>query len=197
MSRLMPAELVLLVTAGRRCPWQAAPGTSSAVVVKGRTFVVVVASRGALGVARSRRSLSRLMPTELALPVAAAAAACRAAGAVPGYMSRTMSDRGREQQMSTWPSDGASSGSGEYETAPDSSGVMHVWHTPVRQLHRLGTSQASARSRRLRQLAAKAWKFRCGRRLPAAQCLAVRAAGDRRQLPAPLPPDCRGPDTPT
>ncbi len=70
-------------------------------------------------------------------------------------MSRTRSDRGREQQMSTWPSDGASSGSGEYETAPDSRGVTHVWHTPLRQLHRLGTSQASARSRRLPQLAAK------------------------------------------
>src|ERR1700729_3864860 len=92
-------------------------------------FVVVAASGGALGVARR--------------------------GAVPGYMSRTTSVRGREQQISTWPSDGASSGSGEYETAPDSSGVMHVWHTPVRQLHRLGTSQASARSRRLPQLAAK------------------------------------------
>ena len=42
-----------------------------------------------------------------------------------------------------------------WETAPDSSGVMHMWHTPVRQLHRVGTSQASARSRRLLQLAAK------------------------------------------
>ncbi len=31
----MPTELVLLVTAGRRRPWQAAPGTSSAVIVKG------------------------------------------------------------------------------------------------------------------------------------------------------------------
>ena len=43
-------------------------GTSSAVVVKGRTFVVVVASHSALGVARSRD--------------------------VPGYMSRTVSERG-------------------------------------------------------------------------------------------------------
>jgi len=56
-------------------------GTSSAVVVKGRTFVVVVAGHSALGVARSRD--------------------------VPGYMSRTVSERGRAQQLSTWPSDGA------------------------------------------------------------------------------------------
>ena len=35
--------------------------------------------------------------------------------------------------------------------SPDSRGVTQVWQTPVRQLHRVGTSQASARSSTLRQ----------------------------------------------
>jgi len=68
----------------------------------------------------NRRSLSRLMPTELILLGTAGCGAARGRprrlrvarqGTVPGYMSTTMSERGREQQMSTWPSDGASSGS--------------------------------------------------------------------------------------
>ena len=33
---------------------------------------------------------------------------------------------------------------------PDSRGVTQVWHTPVRQLQRVGTSQASASSSTLR-----------------------------------------------
>jgi hypothetical protein len=39
--------------------------------------------------------------------------------------------------------------------SPDSRGVTQVWHTPVRQLQRVGTSQASARSSTLRPWAAK------------------------------------------
>ena len=35
--------------------------------------------------------------------------------------------------------------------SPDSSGVTQVWQTPVRQLQRVGTSQASASSRMLRR----------------------------------------------
>jgi hypothetical protein len=62
------------------------------------------------------------------------------------YMSSTMSVVGRAQQISTCPSAGGSSGSGWQLISPDSSGVVQVWQTPVRQLHRLGTSQASARS---------------------------------------------------
>ena len=34
--------------------------------------------------------------------------------------------------------------------SPDSRGVTQVWQTPVRQLQRVGTSQASARSSTLR-----------------------------------------------
>ena len=36
--------------------------------------------------------------------------------------------------------------------SPDSSGVTQVWQTPARQLQRVGTSQASAKSRTLRWL---------------------------------------------
>jgi len=43
---------------------------------------------------------------------------------------------GWAQQISTCPSAGGSSGSGEYVTSPDSRGVLQVWQTPVRQLHR-------------------------------------------------------------
>jgi len=37
LSRPMPTELVLLVTAGRRCPWASRAGTSPAVVVRSAT----------------------------------------------------------------------------------------------------------------------------------------------------------------
>ena len=66
-----------------------------------------------------------------------------------------MSAAGRAQQMSTWPSAGSSSGSGAYVMSPDSSGVTQVWQTPVRQLQRVGTSQASARSSTLCQSSPK------------------------------------------
>ena len=36
--------------------------------------------------------------------------------------------------------------------SPESRGVMQVWQTPVRQLQRVGTSQASASSSTLRAL---------------------------------------------
>ena len=39
---------------------------------------------------------------------------------------------------------------------PESRGVVHVWQTPDRQLHRVGMSQASARSSTLRVLAVNA-----------------------------------------
>jgi hypothetical protein len=39
--------------------------------------------------------------------------------------------------------------------SPDSRGVTQVWQTPLRQLQRVGTSQASARSSTLRPWAAK------------------------------------------
>ena len=39
--------------------------------------------------------------------------------------------------------------------SPDSRGVTQVWQTPVRQLQRVGTSQASASSSTLRQAGPK------------------------------------------
>ena len=67
----------------------------------------------------------------------------------PGQRSRTMSPWGREQQISTLPSAGGSTGSGRYSTAPRMSPVSQEWHTPVRHAHRTGTSHASASSRML------------------------------------------------
>src|SRR5215471_8269735 len=71
--------------------------------------------------------------------------------ALLAYMSSTISPLGRAQQMSTSPSAGFSSGAGEYVMLPDSRGVVQVWQTPVRQLQRVGTSQASANSSMLRR----------------------------------------------
>src|SRR5579885_440586 len=64
-------------------------------------------------------------------------------------MSMTSSPRGREQQVNKLPSAGGSSGSGSYVTDPKTNPHSQVWHTPVRQDQRTGTSQASANSSRL------------------------------------------------
>src|SRR3954447_7162174 len=60
-----------------------------------------------------------------------------------------MSPRGCEQQISTLPSAGGSTGSGLYSTPPAMSVVSQLWHTPVRHDQRTGTSHASANSSRL------------------------------------------------
>src|SRR5260370_13219621 len=67
-------------------------------------------------------------------------------------MSITISSRGREQQINTFPCAGGPSGSGSYFTDPDINPHSQVWQTPARQDQRTGTSQASASSSRL-------WKF--------------------------------------
>src|SRR6516165_8485104 len=64
-------------------------------------------------------------------------------------MSITMSSRGREQQINTFPAAGGSSGSGSYATDPEINPHSQVWQTPVRHDQRTGTSQASASSSRL------------------------------------------------
>src|SRR5271170_1599468 len=64
-------------------------------------------------------------------------------------MSMTRSSRGREQQVNRLPYCGGSSGSGSYVTDPETNPHSQVWHTPVRQAQRTGTSQASASSSRL------------------------------------------------
>src|SRR5260370_9965268 len=64
-------------------------------------------------------------------------------------MPITVSSRGREQQINMFPAAGSSSGSGSYFTDPDINPHSQVWHTPVRQDQRTGTSQASASSSRL------------------------------------------------
>src|SRR5215510_9063677 len=64
-------------------------------------------------------------------------------------MSITVSSRGREQQINTFPAAGGSSGSGSYFTDPEISPHSQVWQTPVRQDQRTGTSQASASSSKL------------------------------------------------
>src|SRR5215475_10087691 len=64
-------------------------------------------------------------------------------------MSITVSSRGREQQINTFPAAGGSSGSGSYFTDPEINPHSQAWQTPVRQDQRTGTSQASASSNRL------------------------------------------------
>src|SRR5262249_40870119 len=61
-------------------------------------------------------------------------------------MSITTSSWGREQQINRFPAAGGSSGSGSYFTDPEINPHSQVWHTPVRQDQRTGTSQASASS---------------------------------------------------
>src|SRR5215467_10117274 len=61
----------------------------------------------------------------------------------------TVSPAGCEQQMSTLPSAGLSSGSGLYATDPETNPLSQLWQTPVRHAQRTGTSHASASSRRL------------------------------------------------
>lgn len=64
-----------------------------------------------------------------------------------GQRSRMRSVRGCAQQTRAVPGVGSSRGSGRYRTVPESTEVWQVWQTPVRQDQRVGTSQASARSR--------------------------------------------------
>ena len=64
------------------------------------------------------------------------------------HKSMTTSPSGCEQQINTLPSAGMSIGSGRYLTVPATRLVSHVWQTPVRQDHRVGTSHASASSSR-------------------------------------------------
>src|SRR5215217_8088895 len=67
----------------------------------------------------------------------------------PSHRSMTTPSVGRALQINTFPSAGGSSGSGSYWMAPDSMAVSQVWHTPVRQDQRVGTSHASANSSKL------------------------------------------------
>ena len=53
---------------------------------------------------------------------------------------------GRAEQMSSSSSPGGSSGGVPYDADPDSTAVTHVWQTPVRHDHCVGTSHASASS---------------------------------------------------
>src|SRR5580704_13631705 len=70
-------------------------------------------------------------------------------------MSITRSSWGREQQINRFPAAGGSSGSGSYFTDPEIKPHSQVWQTPVRQDQRAGTSQASASSSRLWNLASQ------------------------------------------
>src|SRR5580698_2317987 len=63
--------------------------------------------------------------------------------------SISTSPDGLEQQISTLPAAGGSSGSGSYFVAPPINAHSQVWQTPVRQDQRTGTSQASASSSKL------------------------------------------------
>src|SRR5689334_6912892 len=63
-----------------------------------------------------------------------------------GYRSSTRAVAGRLQQTSASSGGGVSRGGTTYSTSPDTTGVMHVWHTPVRHAHRVRTSHASASS---------------------------------------------------
>ena len=65
------------------------------------------------------------------------------------YKSITTSLLGWEQQISRLPWAGGSSGSGWYSTSPEINPLSQVWQIPVRHDQRTGTSQASAKSRRL------------------------------------------------
>ena len=65
------------------------------------------------------------------------------------HRSTSTSPEGLEQQMSTLPVAGGSSGSGSYWTVPPINAHSQVWQTPVRQAHFTGTSQASANSSKL------------------------------------------------
>jgi hypothetical protein len=69
------------------------------------------------------------------------------------YKSITTSLLGWEQQISRLPWAGGSSGSGWYSTLPEIKPLSQVWQTPVRHDQRTGTSQASAKSRRLENFA--------------------------------------------
>src|SRR5271154_73677 len=64
-------------------------------------------------------------------------------------MSIARSSWGAEQQISKFPVAGDSSGSGSYFTEPEINPHSQIWHTPVRQAQRTGTSQASASSSRV------------------------------------------------
>ena len=59
----------------------------------------------------------------------------------------------RPTQSKTSPLGGGSSGGREYFTSPESKAVEQVWQTPVRQDQRVGTSQSSAVSSKVRSLA--------------------------------------------
>ena len=60
-----------------------------------------------------------------------------------------MSLAGAAQQISTEPRPGGSSGYWTYLTVPSTTPVTHVWHTPLRHAYRVGTSHASANSRKV------------------------------------------------
>ena len=67
---------------------------------------------------RRRPTLSRPTPAELALPMAGHCGGVSRCGVpFPITCPQANVGPGPEQQMSTWPSDGTSSGSGEHETA--------------------------------------------------------------------------------
>src|SRR6185295_16524946 len=100
-------------------------------------------------------------------------------------MSMTVSSRGREQQINTFPAAGGSSGSGSYFTDPEISPDSQLWQTPVRHDQRTGTSQASASSSRLRNVGPNGRSLRYVRTKLAAPSrealLADAAAGVARQ----------------
>ena len=61
---------------------------------------------------------------------------------------------------------------------------MQVWQTPVRQLHRVGTSQASASSSTLRRPAAKGVEMPLRAKVTSGPVPAARAAGAVAGRPA-------------
>ena len=72
---------------------------------------------------------------------------CLGRGRRPGrHRSTTTSPTGREQQMSTLPVAGKSSGWGSYATFPETRPLSQLWQTPARHAQRTGMSHASASS---------------------------------------------------